>query len=89
MRLKRQRGELAAGNGNAQHLGQLIYKAARSGGTGLVHLVVDDDSVALDNQLGVLSADFDNIGVGINMFSGPGLRRNLVSYHVGANKAAD
>jgi len=50
-RLKGQPGEVSVGHRDAQHLGQLVYEAAGAGGAGLVHLVVDDDSVPLMTSL--------------------------------------
>jgi len=45
---------------------------------GLVHLVVNHGAAALDDQLGVLPADLDNIGVRVDIRGGSRLRGYFV-----------
>ena len=85
---KSQAGEVPVIHGNAEHFRQLINEAAGAGSAGLVHLVVNDYPVPLDNQLGVLPADFNNIGFRVYLHSGPGLGGNFVLHQVGPDEAA-
>ena len=75
---KCQTGEIPILHGNAEHFSQFIDEAAGSGGTCLVHLVVNDDAVALDDQLGVLAADLNDVRFRVYFCGRSCLRRNLV-----------
>ncbi len=83
-----QAAEVTVLDADAHLLGELIDEAARTGGAGLVHLVVDHNAVPLNNELRVLSADFDDICLGIEVHGGSGLGRDLVLDQVGPNEAA-
>src|SRR4030043_289182 len=87
-RFKSEISELAILNRDAELLSQLIYEAGCAGSAGFFHLIIDNYSVALDDKLGVLSAYLDYICIRFYLSSSPGLRRNLVFYHIGANAAA-
>ena len=85
---KCQVGKLTVVHGNAKHLRQFINKASRSRGAGFIHVIVHDNAVSLDNQLGVLPADLDDISFGVYLGGGSGLCRYLILNQVGPDKAA-
>jgi hypothetical protein len=88
-RFESQASEIAVGNLDAQHIRQLVDETAGARGAGLVHLVIHHHAPALDDQLGVLPADLDNVGLRVYFGGSPGLRRNFVFDQVGADKMSD
>ena len=88
-RLKCQGGELTILNMNAKLFSQLIDEAACPSGACLIHLVIDNNTVSLDNKLRVLATNLDNICFRVYIGCRSRLCRNLVLYQVGANKAAN
>ena len=70
-------------------LSQLIDEAARSSSTCLIHLVINNNTISLDNQLRVLSAYLNNIRFRVYLCSSSRLGSNLVLYQVGTNEAAN
>src|SRR4030042_2460876 len=86
-RFKSEISELTILNRTAELPSPLIYEAACARSTGLIHLIINNYSVALDDKLGILSAYFNYICIRFYLSSSPGLRRNLVFYHIGAKEA--
>ncbi len=74
---------------DAEHLCQLVNEASRAGGAGLVHLVVNHHAIALDDQLGVLPANLDDVSLRVYLGGGSGLRGDFVFDEVGTDKTAD
>ena len=84
-----QPGEITVGHGNAEHFGQFINEASRSGGTRFVHVVVHYHAVPLDDKLGVLAADLDDVRFRVQFKRGPRLSGDLVLDEVSSDEAAD
>ncbi|MBA7660808.1 hypothetical protein ES703_68814 [subsurface metagenome] len=84
-----QPGEVAVSYPHAQHLSQLVDKAARAGGAGFVHLVINHNAVSLDDQLGILPAYLNDICLRVYFGGGSGLGRDFVLNQVGTDEAAD
>ena len=87
--IKGQMGELSVVHGYAEHLRQLVNKASGAGGASLVHLIVNNHAIPLDDQLGVLSPNLDNIRLRVYIGGSPGLRGDFVFDEVSPDEAAD
>ena len=89
LRRKCQIGEIAVFHGNAQRLRHFIDEATGACCAGFIHLVIDDQSIPFNYQLGILSAEFDDIGFRVNIRGGSGLRCDFILNQIRANQAAD
>ena len=87
--VKGQAGELAAVYRDAEHFGKLVNKTSGAGGTCLVHLVVNHHAIALDDQLGVLSANLDDVSFRVYFNGSSCLRGDFILDEVGPDETAD
>jgi hypothetical protein len=89
-RARLERGVAELLDPEAQPLGLLLEEAARSGRAGLVHLEVHDPAARERDVLRVLPADLeDGVHQRIGFHRCPGMGRDLVLHHVGADEVAD
>ena len=76
-------------HGDVEHFGQLVDEASRTGGAGLVHLVINHHAITFDDELGVLPANLDDVGLRVYLNGSPCLRGDFVFDEVGPDEAAD
>ena len=88
-RLKCQSGKIAILNANAELLSQLIDEAPCPCSARLVHLIINHNTVSLDNKLRVLAPNLNNIRFNIYHRRSPCLGGDLIPYHVCPDEAAN